>query len=68
MVEISANEQIGSNKNTNARISDDREGASKAEIYNQEAETVTAIVKDAYRLFLWHSRQKALAKVLKKSI
>lgn len=66
--EMSPDEQTESDGDSDATISSDGEAASEGETHRRELETAADVFKDARRLFLWHGRQKELARKLKKSV
>jgi hypothetical protein len=49
---MSLDKQIGSNKDSDATISNNGEETSEGEIHSRELETATDVFKDARRLFL----------------
>jgi hypothetical protein len=51
IAEMSPDEQTGSNKDSNATISDDGEEISEGEIHSRELETTANVFKDTRRLF-----------------
>jgi hypothetical protein len=52
IAKMSLDKQTGSNKDSDATISNNGEEISKGEIYSRELETAADVFKDTYRLFL----------------